>query len=75
MAGSRVYEMAELLRGYLRASHQRRPIIPIWLPGKAARAFRAGANLALGRAVGRRTWEEFLADRVSASSDSRSSLP
>jgi uncharacterized protein YbjT (DUF2867 family) len=75
MAGPQVYEMAELLRGYLRASHRHRPIIPVWLPGKAARAVRAGANLAPERAVGRRTWEEFLADRVSSSSDSRSSLP
>src|SRR6266498_3422904 len=75
MAGPRVYEMAELLRGYLRASHRQRPIIPVWLPGKAARAFPAGANLAPGRAVGGRAWEEFLADRVSSSSDSRSRLP
>src|SRR6266516_5251864 len=75
MAGPRVYELAELLRGYLRASQRHRPIIPVWLPGKAARAFRAGANLAPERAVGRRTWEEFLADRLSSSSESRSSLP
>jgi len=63
MAGPKVYSAAGLLRGYLRASNKRRPIIPVWLPGKAARAFRAGANLAPGRAVGRRTWEEFIADR------------
>ena len=75
MAGPQVHEMAELLRGYLRASHRHRPIIPVWLPGKAARAVRAGANLAPERAVGRRTWEEFLANQVSSSSDSRSSLP
>jgi uncharacterized protein YbjT (DUF2867 family) len=75
MAGPKVYSMAELLRGYLRASQRHRPIIPIWLPGKAARAIRAGANLAPGRAVGQLTWEEFLADRVSSSSDSKSSLP
>ena len=75
MAGPRVYEMAELLRGYLRASHRHRPIIAVWLPGKAARALRAGANLAPERAVGRRTWEEFLADQVSSSSDSGSRLP
>src|SRR6266508_3509040 len=74
LAGPKVYSAAELLRGYLRASHRHRPIIPVWLPGKAAGALRAGANLAPGRAVGRRTWEEFLADRVSSSSDSRSSL-
>ena len=75
MAGPKVYSMAELLSGYLRASHRHRPIIPVWLPGKAARALRAGANLAPGRAVGRRTWEEFLADPVSSSSEGRSSLP
>jgi uncharacterized protein YbjT (DUF2867 family) len=69
MAGPRVYGMAELLRGYLRARRKRRLIVPVRLPGKAARAFRAGANLAPERAVGRRTWEEFLADRVSSSSD------
>ncbi|MGH3422263.1 MAG: SDR family oxidoreductase [Streptosporangiaceae bacterium] len=73
-AGPKVYSTDGLLRAYLRASHRSRPIIPLWLPGKAARAVRAGANLAPDRAVGRRTWEQFLADRVSASGDSRSSL-
>jgi uncharacterized protein YbjT (DUF2867 family) len=65
MGGPRVYDAAELLRGYLRASKRRRPIVPVWLPGKAARVFRAGGNLAPEQAVGHRTWEEFLADRVS----------
>jgi hypothetical protein len=35
------------------------------MPGKAAAAIRAGANLAPDRAVGRTTWEDFLAARVS----------
>jgi uncharacterized protein YbjT (DUF2867 family) len=66
MGGPRVYSAAELFRGYLRASHRRRrPIVPVWLPGKAARAFRDGANLAPERAVGHRSWEEFLAERMS----------
>jgi uncharacterized protein YbjT (DUF2867 family) len=65
MAGPRVYRMSELVRGYLRAGRKHRPIVPVRLPGKAARAFRAGANLAPDRAVGRRTWEGFLAERVS----------
>jgi uncharacterized protein YbjT (DUF2867 family) len=66
MGGPRVYGAAELLRGYLRASkRRRRPIVPVWLPGKAARVFRDGGNLAPEQAVGHRTWEEFLADRVS----------
>ncbi len=60
MGGPRVYGMDALLRGYLRARGKRRPMLPIWLPGKAARAFRAGANLAPERSVGQRTWEDFL---------------
>jgi uncharacterized protein YbjT (DUF2867 family) len=66
IAGPRIYATAELIRGYLRASGKRRPIVPVRLPGRAARAVRAGAILAPDRAVGRRTWEEFLADRVSS---------
>jgi len=65
MAGPRTYPTAELLRGYLRAAGKRRPLVPVGLPGQAARAVRTGANIAPERAVGRRTWEEFLAERVS----------
>ncbi|HJV15252.1 MAG TPA: NAD(P)H-binding protein [Propionibacteriaceae bacterium] len=60
-AGPRVYEMAELVRSYLRARGKRRLILPLWLPGKANGIFRAGANLAPEQALGRRTWEEVLA--------------
>jgi hypothetical protein len=58
MAGPRVYGMAEPVRGYLRARRKHRPIVPVRLPGKAARAFRGGANLAPNRAVGpgRSSW-------------------
>jgi uncharacterized protein YbjT (DUF2867 family) len=66
MGGPQVYGAADLFRGYLRATkRRRRPIVPVWLPGKAARAFRAGANLAPEQAVGHRTWEEFLTERLS----------
>src|SRR5215204_4989446 len=66
MGGPRVYGAADLFRGYLLASkRRRRPIVPLWLPGKAARAFRDGANLAPEQAVGHRTWEEVLAERLS----------
>jgi uncharacterized protein YbjT (DUF2867 family) len=75
LGGPRVYGAAALVRGYLRARHRHRPILPVWLPGRAARAVRAGANLAPDRAVGRRTWEEFLAARVSSPNASRSSPP
>ena len=66
LAGPRIYPMDELVRGYLRASGKRRLVVPIRLPGGAARAVRAGANLAPDRAVGHRTWEDFLAERVPA---------
>lgn len=46
--------------------------LPLWLPGKAARAFRVGANLAPDRAVGRRTWEDFPTARASSPIDGRS---
>src|SRR5829696_6936309 len=65
MGGPRVYGAAELLRGYLRTTKRQRLIMPVWLPGKAARAFRAGANLVPEQAVGQRTWEEFLAENLS----------
>jgi uncharacterized protein YbjT (DUF2867 family) len=64
IAGPRAYPAAELVRAYLRATRRRRLLLPLWLPGDAARAVRAGANLALEQVVGRRTWEEFLADRL-----------
>ena len=64
LAGPRAYPMADLIPSYLRAPGKRRPVVPVPLPGRAAKAVRDGANLAPGRAVGRRTWEEFLAERV-----------
>jgi len=59
-AGPRVYGTDELLRSYLRAARRRRILLPVRLPGNAARTVRAGANLAPDHAVGHRTWEEFL---------------
>lgn len=64
IAGPKVYRTDELIGEYLRASHKRRPIMPVWLPGKAARAVRSGVILSPDRAIGRRTWEEFLTERV-----------
>lgn len=65
LAGPTVYGMADLVRGYLRARGKSRPMMPVRIPGKAGRAYRAGANLSLeGADVGKRTWEEFLAERL-----------
>jgi uncharacterized protein YbjT (DUF2867 family) len=63
IAGPRVYDMGDLVRAYLRANGKHRLLVPLRLPGKAARAFRGGANLSPDRAVGRLTWEDFLAER------------
>jgi uncharacterized protein YbjT (DUF2867 family) len=61
IAGPRVYPMEDLLRDYLRAIGRRRLVVPMRIPGGAAKAQRAGANLALDHATGKRTWEEFIA--------------
>lgn len=63
VGGPRIYPMADLVRGYLAAAGKRRPVVPLPLPGAAARAMRGGANLAPDRAVGMRSWEDFLAER------------
>jgi len=67
LAGPTVYELAALVRSYLTASRRRRLLLPVRLPGRAAAAVRAGANLSLERPVGRRSWEEFLAERLGES--------
>lgn len=64
IAGPVSYQMGDLIRSYLAAAGQRRILLTVPMPGKAAKAVREGANLSEGRAVGRRTWEEFLAERV-----------
>jgi uncharacterized protein YbjT (DUF2867 family) len=68
-AGPTAYPMGDLLRGYLTAVGRQRPLMPVHLPGKIARALRDGANLprpagpAANATLGRRTWEEFLAEQ------------
>jgi uncharacterized protein YbjT (DUF2867 family) len=64
LAGPKIYTVAELIKSYLTAVGKRRPLVPVHIPGQAARAIRAGANLAPDCAAGKRTWEEFLADQI-----------
>jgi uncharacterized protein YbjT (DUF2867 family) len=64
LAGPRIYTLRDLLRSYLHAAGQRRLLVPLRVPGGAARAVRDGANLAPDHAEGRRTWEDFLAAHV-----------
>jgi uncharacterized protein YbjT (DUF2867 family) len=65
LAGPNVHRMADLIRGYLRARGKHRLTMPVRIPGKAGRVYRAGENLSLeGADVGTRTWEDFLAERL-----------
>jgi uncharacterized protein YbjT (DUF2867 family) len=65
LAGPRVYGLGDLVGSYLGARGKRRPMLPVPLPGKAGRAYRAGDNLSLeGADLGTRTWEAFLAERL-----------
>jgi uncharacterized protein YbjT (DUF2867 family) len=60
MGGPQVTSWPELLREYLRASDRHRWVVPVRIPG--TRAVRAGGlRPPPGHAVGRRTWEQFLA--------------
>lgn len=63
MGGPEVLTVEEMMRDYLEARGLRRPVrVPVPLPGRAARAFREGRHLAPDRAVGKRTWGQFLAE-------------
>ncbi|HZI96063.1 MAG TPA: hypothetical protein VFD41_00905 [Actinomycetales bacterium] len=65
LAGPKVYGLDELVRGYLEATGKHRLTVPVRMPGKAGRAYRAGENLSLeGADEGKRTWEDFLAERL-----------
>ncbi|ADB34688.1 NmrA family protein [Kribbella flavida DSM 17836] len=63
VAGPRTYTFKEMVGIYLRAAGKRRLMLPLWMPGQAAAAYRAGANLSSGQGTGR-SWEEFVAAKV-----------
>ena len=65
MGGPQARSAADLVRAYLRATGQHRLVVLVRLPGAAARGFRRGGHLAPDHADGRRTWEKFLASRLS----------
>ncbi|MFX0579596.1 SDR family oxidoreductase [Nocardia nepalensis] len=65
LVGPTVYPMAELIRDYLKAAGKRRLFLPVRVPGKVGRAYRAKENLTIdGATVGKLTWENFLAEQV-----------
>jgi uncharacterized protein YbjT (DUF2867 family) len=61
IAGPEIRHATDLARAYLRTTGQRRLLLPVRLPGKVFRAYRAGGHLAADRAVGKVTFEEYLA--------------
>ncbi|GAA2060627.1 NAD(P)H-binding protein [Streptomyces albiaxialis] len=62
LVGPEEYGLADVLRTYLRAHGKRRPLMPVRIPGRAGRSYRAGENLSVdGVTRGTRTWAEFLA--------------
>jgi uncharacterized protein YbjT (DUF2867 family) len=63
MGGPEVRTFESLARAYLRATGRRRVVLSVPLWGKAYRGFKAGGHLAPERAVGKGTFEEYLARR------------
>ncbi|MET7379125.1 NAD(P)H-binding protein [Streptomyces sp. NPDC005526] len=63
MGGPEVRSFESLARAYLKATGRRRPVLNVPLPGRAYRGFRGGGHLTPGNAVGKRTFEEHLAER------------
>ena len=66
MAGPKVRTVEDLARTYLAATRQRRPILPVPLPGRVFRAYRAGGHLAPECAVGTIGFEQYLGEQLAA---------
>jgi uncharacterized protein YbjT (DUF2867 family) len=64
MGGPEIRTATSLLGAYLQATGRRRLVLPLRLPGAVFAGYRQGGHLAPDRAVGHRTWEQFLAERV-----------
>ncbi|GAB2854015.1 NAD(P)H-binding protein [Streptomyces deserti] len=63
MGGPEVRTLESLARAYLRATGRRRAVVNVPLWGAAYRAFRGGGHLTPERAVGKGTFEAYLAAR------------
>ena len=61
MGGPEALPAAELARAYLGSVGRRRPLMAVRFPGRVAAGYRKGGHLAPGQAVGRVTFQEFLA--------------
>ena len=67
IGGPQVLSATELARRYLAAAGKRRPVLRLPLPGRVARAFRSGGNLAPDRAVGTITFDTYLQEHFADS--------
>ncbi|MER8009163.1 SDR family oxidoreductase [Streptomyces sp. NPDC094149] len=61
MGGPQIRTLESLARSYLKATGRRRAVLSVPLFGKAYRAFREGGHLSSEHAVGKGTFEEYLA--------------
>ncbi|MFC3891002.1 SDR family oxidoreductase [Lentzea rhizosphaerae] len=60
MGGPEIREAIDFARIYLTATGKTRGLLPLKVPGATYRAYRAGGNLTPDRAVGKRTFEDYL---------------
>jgi uncharacterized protein YbjT (DUF2867 family) len=60
IGGPEVRTLASITQAYLSAKGSKKGVVELPLPGKAARAFREGAQAAPASAWGDITWEAFL---------------
>jgi hypothetical protein len=63
MGGPETRTFESLARAYLQATGRRRAVLSVPLWGKAYRGFRSGGHLAPEQAVGKGTFEEYVAGR------------
>ncbi|GHH21360.1 SDR family oxidoreductase [Streptomyces lanatus] len=64
LGGPEVRTFDSLARAYLKATGRKRLVVRVPLWGKAYQGFRSGGHLAVERAVGKGTFEEYLGRRV-----------
>jgi len=66
IGGPRQRDIRDLHAAWRRASGDRRPLLPVRLPGKLFAAYDAGADLVPGEPFGRRAFEDYLRERYGA---------
>ncbi|MFD0327344.1 SDR family oxidoreductase [Streptacidiphilus monticola] len=63
VAGPDILPLTALAQQWLQAAGRHRPVLPVRVPGRLGAALRAGHLTAPERAVGTRTWQQFLATK------------